>query len=97
MPKGEKLIGPKQKNRTTTIFFKNCFKKGRNYSNYKTLLTTKGRTSLGGAFYLAKGKTFETGGKFQNLEKCVLKSYSYHWLFAKEFEKYIYKRFAKTS
>jgi hypothetical protein len=50
MPKGEKLIGPKQKDRTTTLFSKNFFKKGRNYLNCKTLLTAKGRTSSGGAF-----------------------------------------------
>jgi hypothetical protein len=30
----------------------------------KTLLTTKGRTFSGGAFCLAKGKAFETGGAF---------------------------------
>jgi hypothetical protein len=30
MPKGEKLLGPKQKDRTrtTTLFSKNCFKMG---------------------------------------------------------------------
>jgi hypothetical protein len=47
MPKGEKLIGLKQKHHTITIF-KNCFTKGRKYA--KTLLTAKGRTSSGGAF-----------------------------------------------
>jgi hypothetical protein len=28
MPKGEKLIGPKKKDRTTNLFSKNFFKKG---------------------------------------------------------------------
>jgi hypothetical protein len=36
--KGGELIGPKQKDRTTTLFFKNYFTKA------------KGRTSLGGVF-----------------------------------------------
>jgi hypothetical protein len=31
-------------------------------------LTAKGRTSLGGAFYLVKGKVFEIGGGISNLE-----------------------------
>jgi hypothetical protein len=50
MPKGEKLLGPKQKDRTTTLFSKNCFKRGgENIQITKPLLTAKGRTSLGGA------------------------------------------------
>jgi hypothetical protein len=65
---GERVIGPKQKDHTTTPFSKNFFKKGRNYSNCKTLLTAKGRTSSGGRFYLAKRKAFETGENFQKLE-----------------------------
>jgi hypothetical protein len=28
MPKGERVIGPKQKDHTTTLFSKNSFKKG---------------------------------------------------------------------
>jgi hypothetical protein len=40
-------------------------KKNSNFKSFaKTLLTAKGRTSLGGVFYLAKGKAFETGGEF---------------------------------
>jgi hypothetical protein len=31
-------------------------------------LTAKGRTSLGGSFYLVKGKAFETRGGISNLE-----------------------------
>jgi hypothetical protein len=51
MPKGEKVIGPKQKDRTIThLFSKTISQRGRNYFNYKTLLTAKGRTSSGGAF-----------------------------------------------
>jgi hypothetical protein len=50
MPKGERLIGPKQKDRTTTHFQK-LFHKGEDIiSITKTLLTAKGRTSSGGAF-----------------------------------------------
>jgi hypothetical protein len=46
-------------------YFQKLFHKGGEiYSNYKTLLTTKGRTSSRGSFYLAKGKAFETGGEF---------------------------------
>jgi hypothetical protein len=52
MPKGERLIGPKQKDRTTTLFSKTFFKKGeRLFKKFaKTLLTAKGRTSSRGAF-----------------------------------------------
>jgi hypothetical protein len=58
MPKREKLIGPKQKDRTTnlffttTLFFKNYFTKGEKIFQLqnKNLLTAKGRTSSGGAF-----------------------------------------------
>jgi hypothetical protein len=60
----------------------------------KTLLKTKGRI-LWGSFYLVKGKAFETGGEISNLEKCFLQSYL--WPFAKEFEKFFSKIFAKTS
>jgi hypothetical protein len=67
MPKGEKLIGPKQKDRTTTLYLlsKNLFKKGGEIIQItKILLTAKGRTCSRGAFNLAKGKAFETGGEF---------------------------------
>jgi hypothetical protein len=54
MPKGKKVIGPKQKDRTTTHPFSNfqkVFHKGEEIiSITKTLLTSKGRTSSGGAF-----------------------------------------------
>jgi hypothetical protein len=49
MPKGERIIGPKQKDYTPPYFLKTFSKKGRDNLNYKTLLTAKGRTSLGGA------------------------------------------------
>jgi hypothetical protein len=75
MPKGEKLIGPKQKDHTTTLFsqrgrnYSKCFQKlfhkgGEIIQITKTLLIAKGRTSSGGVFHLGKGKTFETGGEF---------------------------------
>jgi hypothetical protein len=51
MPKGEKLIGPKQKDCTTTLFSKNFFSKGGEIIQIaKTFLTAKGRTTSGGAF-----------------------------------------------
>jgi hypothetical protein len=50
--KGGELIGPKQKDHTTTLIFKNYFTKGERIFQLqnKTLLTAKGRTSLEGAF-----------------------------------------------
>jgi hypothetical protein len=51
IPKGDKLIGPKQKDRTTTLSYKNFFqKRGEIIQIAKTLLTAKGRTSSEGAF-----------------------------------------------
>jgi hypothetical protein len=50
MPKGERIIGPKQKDRTTTLFSKTFSKRGRDIQITKNLLTTKGRTSSRGAF-----------------------------------------------
>jgi hypothetical protein len=52
--KGGELVGPKQKDRTTTPIFqkKNYFTKREKIFQLqnKTLLTAKGRTSLRGAF-----------------------------------------------
>jgi hypothetical protein len=54
--KGGEFIGPKQKDRTTILKFKNYFhwymfqKKEEIISIAKTLLTAKGRTSLGRVF-----------------------------------------------
>jgi hypothetical protein len=46
-----KLIGPKQKDRTTNLNLQKLFQKGGEIiSIAKTLLTSKGRTSSGGAF-----------------------------------------------
>jgi hypothetical protein len=50
MPKGEKLIGLKQKDRTTTPFSKTGSQRGRNFQITKTLLIVKRITSSGGAF-----------------------------------------------
>jgi hypothetical protein len=77
MPKGEKILSPKQKDRTTTIsqifemkiqliFTNGCFSIGiqgnfKLVSNFKTLLKAKGRISFRGSFCLVKGKAFETG------------------------------------
>jgi hypothetical protein len=52
--KGGEINRPKQKDRTTTLFSENFFQIG-TVKFAKTLLTTKGRTFLGGSFYLAKG------------------------------------------
>jgi hypothetical protein len=51
---------------------------------------------LQGSFYLAKGKTLETGGEFSKSWKCFVKSYSYTiGYFAKEFEKTFLKDLQK--
>jgi hypothetical protein len=52
----------------------------------KTLLKAKGRIYSGGAFYLVKGKSFETGEEFQILKMLLEIIFFYFWLFAKEFE-----------
>jgi hypothetical protein len=49
MPKKERVIGPKQKDRTTTLFSKNFFPIS-NHLHKKTFLTSKVRISSGGAF-----------------------------------------------
>jgi hypothetical protein len=93
MPKGEKILSPKQKDRTTTIsknfemkdligihkcLFFNLYSRQFQISIYfKTLLKAKGRISFRGSFCLVKGKAFETGEKFQILKKCLSQSYSY--------------------
>jgi hypothetical protein len=79
MPKGEKILSPKQKDCTTTIskkvkmkdligihkcLFFNWYSRQFEISIYfKTLLKAKGRISFRGSFCLVKGKTFETGGR----------------------------------
>jgi hypothetical protein len=73
--KGEKLIGPKQKDRTTNMFSKNYFTKGKKLFQLQKP-SWQLRENLG-SFYLAKGKAFETGGEFSKSWKCFLKSYSY--------------------
>jgi hypothetical protein len=50
MPKGEKLIGPKQKDHTTTHFLKKCFTKGEKLFKLQKPSTTKGRTFSRGVF-----------------------------------------------
>ena len=47
MPIGERIIDPKQKDCTTTLFSENFLQK---FEFAKTLLTAKGRTFLGGDF-----------------------------------------------
>jgi hypothetical protein len=49
--KGGENEGPKEKDRSTTLFSKNFFKKGKRlFKLQKTLLIAKGRTSSGGVF-----------------------------------------------
>jgi hypothetical protein len=66
--KGGELIGPKQKDRTTTHFifqiFKNNFTKGKKSFQLQNPLDSEGENFFRGSFYLAKGKAFETGGEF---------------------------------
>jgi hypothetical protein len=53
MPKGERVIGPKQKDCTTTsppLYFKKKSKGGEIIQIAKPLLTAKGRTASWGAF-----------------------------------------------
>jgi hypothetical protein len=66
-------------------FFQKLFHKGEKIFQLqnKTLLITKGRTS--------------SGEKFQNLEKCLFKSYSYTIGYLQKNFKDFFKRFAKTS
>jgi hypothetical protein len=54
--KGGEFIGPKQKDRTTILDFKNYLSVSKEeiISLAKTLLTAKGRTSSGGAFIQPK-------------------------------------------
>jgi hypothetical protein len=94
MPKGEKVLGPKQKDRTTTFKFEIsfgfkisidifsfgiCFKNGNHFKNPNLFR---------GSFCLAKEKAFETGGEFfKNFKMLFEIIFLYHWLFAKEFEK----------
>jgi hypothetical protein len=91
MPKGEKLIGPMQKDRTTTttLFSKNFFKKeGENIQTIKTLSTAKGRTPSGGDFLFNQRKSIWNMGRIFKILKLLLEIILlYHCLFAKEFEK----------
>jgi hypothetical protein len=101
MPKGEKLIGPKQKDRTTTLFSKTISLKGRNYWKGKKLLQKPSWLLRGellqGSFYLAKGKAFETGEEFSKSWK---NAFWNHILIPlaiyKSIWKDFFKRFAKN-
>jgi hypothetical protein len=79
MLKGEKLKGPKQKDRTTTLFLKTVSQRGRDYKLFKLQKPSwqVREELLQGSFYLAKGKAFEIGGEFSKSWKCFLTSYSY--------------------
>jgi hypothetical protein len=86
--KGEKVIGPKQKDRTTTPFFKNYFTKGEKFIQItKTLLTTKGRISSGELLF-SQMKSISNRGRISKILKNLFEIiFLYHWLFAKVCEK----------
>jgi hypothetical protein len=75
MPKGDKVIGPKQRDHTTTHPFSNFqktfHKREEIISITKTLLTAKGRT-YSGELLFSQRKAFETGGEFSKSRKCFL-------------------------
>jgi hypothetical protein len=76
MPKGEKLIGPKQKDRTTTIF-KNYFTKGKKlFQLQKPSWQLRGEL-LQGELLSSQRKSIWNRGGFSKSWKYVLKSYSY--------------------
>jgi hypothetical protein len=78
--KGEKLICPKQKDRTTTLFFQ---KGGKFIQNYKTLLTSKGRTCSGELLFSQRKSILKRGRIFKTLEMIFEIIFVYRWLFAK--------------
>jgi hypothetical protein len=64
MTKGKKFIGQSKRTSPPPYFLKTFSKLELLHLQIaKTLLTTKGRTILGGAFYLVKGKAFKNGGE----------------------------------
>jgi hypothetical protein len=66
MLKGERVMGRKKKDLTTTLS-KNFFKEGGEIIQIaKTLLTAKGRTSPGGVFIQPKEKHLKHGENFSN-------------------------------
>jgi hypothetical protein len=93
------LIGPKQKDRTTTDFqiFKNYFTKGMKLSQLQKPSWQLRWELLQGGFYLAKVKEFEIGGEFSKSSKCFLKTYFYTIGYLQKNLKRLSKRFAKTS
>jgi hypothetical protein len=77
MPKVEKLIGPKQKDRTTSLFFKNYFTKGEKlFKLQKPSWQLRGEL-LQGELLLNQRKSIWNMGEFLKSWKCLLKSYSY--------------------
>jgi hypothetical protein len=68
-----------------------------NWYLFKTLLKTKRRISFRESFYLVKGKAFETGEKFQNLENALYNLIHIPLIICKkDFENISKKGFAKT-
>jgi hypothetical protein len=63
----------------------------------KTLLTAKGRTSLGELLFSQRKKHLKQGEEFQILKMLLEIIFIYLWLFAKEFEKAFPNRFSKIS
>jgi hypothetical protein len=87
--KGGENIRPKAKGPHHHPCFQKLFQKGGEIIQIaKTILIAKGKTSSGGSFYLAKGKSIQNRGRiFKNLKMPFEIIFLYHWLFAKEFER----------
>jgi hypothetical protein len=75
--KGGELIGPKQKDRTTTMLFKNCFTKGEKlFKLQKPSWQLRGEL-LEGDLLFSQRKSIWNRGEFSKSWKCFLKSHSY--------------------
>jgi hypothetical protein len=86
--KGEKLICPKQKDSTTTLFFKNYFTKGEKlFKLQKLSWQLRGGLLQGEILFSQRKKHLKQGENFQNLENAFWNHILIHWLFVKEFEK----------
>jgi hypothetical protein len=93
MPKGERVIGPKQKNRIITTFSKKCFKMGEGFFKlWKPSWQLKGELLQGELLSSQRKSIWNKGRIFKNLKIPFEIIFLYHWLFAKEFEK-IYKNY----
>jgi hypothetical protein len=102
--KGERILGPKQKDRTTTLFSKNLtlfsknlFEKGERLFKLQKPSWQLREELLQGSFYLAKGKTFEKGGEFSKTWNAFWNHILIPLAIFKRILKNISKGFAKTT